>query len=150
MYFGESGGRLHFMARPDTGTSFDVMEMEAESSGWSVLCRVDIGHVRDVYPEVDHNILSFNLNEARVWDVYPEVEVDMDNRPFFRTNQVSTVYFMREDMKGGEQLLLSIPGKIVAFHIRNGTFTTVCCGLPRKSTYSCNQFYPHAHTLFSL
>jgi len=115
-----------------------------------VLCRIDIGPIRDVYPEVDRNVLSFNLNEASIWDVYPEVEVDMDNRPFFGTNEVSTVYFMRGDRKGGDQLLLSIPGKIVAFHIRNESFTTVCHGLPSMSAYSCNEFYPHAHTLFSL
>lgn len=150
MYFGESGGRLHFIARPETGTSFDVMEMEAESSEWSVLCRVDIGNIRDVYPEVDRNVLSSNLNEAAIWDVYPEAEVEVDSRPFFGINQVSAVYFVREDRNGGDQLMLSIPGKIVAFHIRNESFTTVCHGLPSKLTYSCNQFYPHAHTLFSL
>lgn len=120
MHFGESGGRLYFISKPRKGVALAVLMMESESSGWSLLCNVNLHPIKNMYPEI-----RIHYRDMR---------------------EKSTMFIVRGESKGDNQLMLSIRGLAISFHLQKKTFTRVRGGLPT----GCIRMFPQKLTLYSV
>nr|CAD1843699.1 unnamed protein product [Ananas comosus var. bracteatus] len=58
-YIGESGGFLQmtgYTKEQKLTACFDVLEMGVDCSGWSVLYRIDLSHIKELYPEIQMKV----------------------------------------------------------------------------------------------
>ncbi|XP_050375369.1 F-box protein At5g07610-like [Argentina anserina] len=99
-YFGESGGHLHLIEIYGCSShQFQVFEMERDYSSWVPKYSVDLAPVVDAFPEMVRNCI-------------------VRNDSVFYT---FSLLYLQED-EDDSLLMLHIPGKFVAYSLRNRTF----------------------------
>lgn len=150
-YMGSSGGKLQIIGRSKNERItciFDILEMDSECSGWSVLYHVDLSPMLALYPEVERRSISTHRPHRR--------EIRQTSLAFW---QVQFIHGGRDRGAAGDDiLLLGVPRKIISYNLKSKAFTEVCDvtltqnTLPRHSShgmYDWPKFHSMGHTLFS-
>ena len=145
VYIGESGGKLQMIGRSNDGNVtyvIDIWEMDCQRSDWTVLARVDLSPMVDLYPQGEPPWLCKLARGRQLTSEPPEFK---------------PVHFIRGrgGGAGGDGiLLLSIRRKIISYNLEDAAFTDVCDVIVhRPGSYYCmydwHKFYPLGHTLYS-
>ncbi|XVF54911.1 hypothetical protein PTKIN_Ptkin05aG0218500 [Pterospermum kingtungense] len=133
-YFGESRDHLHLIQQYKPYlTQFDIYEMERDYSGWFVKYRVDLDAMRVTFPD----------------------DMNMHNSD---SSCYSYVIFcvVRKANDEDSYLVLHIPGKVIGYNFRDGSFNTICDldpdddddeGFPFQSTFKYQVAYQYIPTL---
>ncbi|KAK3164262.1 hypothetical protein QOZ80_1AG0014960 [Eleusine coracana subsp. coracana] len=113
-YIGESGGHLQMIGytKKDQITAcFDVLEMQENKSEWSVLYRLDLNRVKELYPNI----------EWPTWDTRHHQHKIIDRLA------LSPIYVIRGSGKTGKHgvLIFSIPGKIMSYNMEDQEISMV-------------------------
>ncbi|XP_058071436.1 F-box protein At5g07610-like [Magnolia sinica] len=148
-YFGESNGHLYFIETDDSCKTilpieFDIWEMEHDYSQWCVRYHVNLDAMVKAYPEMlVPRVIYFNPDKEK----YPE------RGPLCVS---FTVLHLLLQERGEEVLWIYIPGKIIKYQIRDGTFVDYY-DLPRRtyyglhfSGYSWHDVFKFSNTLSSV
>ncbi|XP_020085200.1 F-box protein At5g07610-like [Ananas comosus] len=146
-YIGESGGFLQmtgYTKEQKLTACFDVLEMGVDCSGWSVLYRIDLSHIKELYPEIQMKVRVPRPGTRRSVNIVDHLAL-------------SHVYVVRGrgGAEKGGMLLFGIPGKIMCYDVAKKEFRIVCeVSIPSPSScfseYSWYMFYPYNHSLFTL
>ncbi|KAF8730730.1 hypothetical protein HU200_016592 [Digitaria exilis] len=107
-YIGESGGHLQMIGytkEEKLTACFEILEMQSDLSKWSVLYQVDLGRVKELYPEI----------EWPTWDTRQLEHKVIDHLA------ISPVCVVRGSEEAGRQglLIFSIPGKIMSYDMED-------------------------------
>nr|CAD1843642.1 unnamed protein product [Ananas comosus var. bracteatus] len=146
-YIGESGGFLQmtgYTKEQKLTACFDVLEMDCDCSGWSVLYRIDLSRIKELYPEIQMKVRIPRPGTRRSVNIVDHLAL-------------SHVYVVRGrgGAEKGGMLLFGIPGKIMCYDVAKKEFRIVCeVSIPSPSScfseYSWYMFYPYNHSLFTL
>ncbi|KAL6634783.1 hypothetical protein ACP70R_027454 [Stipagrostis hirtigluma subsp. patula] len=149
-YVGTSSGFLHmigFTEEERLGGVLDVLELQEGSVEWSVLYRVDLRKVIELYPGIQRTRPEFQYFGLRsLFGTGKMID-------FLALCPMYVVRGMEERARLG-QLLFSIPGKIMSYHTENHKFSTVHGDpvAPKSHTnqFQWYQFHPYNPSLFAL
>ncbi|TVU29153.1 hypothetical protein EJB05_20707, partial [Eragrostis curvula] len=139
-YVGESGGHLQMIGftEEERLTGFlDVLEMQEGSSEWSVLYRLDLTRMIELYPSIRRTRSEFPYHGLRF---------SRGTGRKIAYLSLGPIYVVRGTGESGRHglLLLSIPGKIMCYHTENHEFSIVYGepGAPKSDAYSSSLFAP--------
>ncbi|ONK57208.1 uncharacterized protein A4U43_C10F17710 [Asparagus officinalis] len=143
IYMGESRGKLVVIGKPRNQEPyvFYILETDNLCSGWSLIYKVDLYRIGDLYPEI---------RKRPIWVSGIKRNV--------RRRAVNCAGFLPVHLSmGGEgegQLLfLNVPGKIISYNLSDKSFTKVRDLLSSMGPYDClygwRKFEFLGHTLFS-
>lgn len=138
-YFRESGGHLHVIEiHGQCPSQFKVLELKKDYSEWFVKYKVDLQALVDQYPEMNLNYFDH----------------------FGSLSYAFVVLFLARDDDGKNKdeasLLLHIPGKVISYNLKVGTFKKLCDLAPHGTEYRVSpQFglfdaYQYIETLASV
>uniref|UniRef100_A0A0A9E713 F-box associated domain-containing protein n=1 Tax=Arundo donax TaxID=35708 RepID=A0A0A9E713_ARUDO len=107
-YIGESGGHLQMIGytkEEKLTACFDILEMQEGQSEWSVLYRVDLNRVKELYPGI----------EIPTWDTLNHQHKVIDYIA------LSPIYVIRGTKKTEQHgiLIFSVPGKIMSYNMED-------------------------------
>ncbi|TVU21145.1 hypothetical protein EJB05_30766, partial [Eragrostis curvula] len=113
-YIGESGGHLQligYMKKDKLTACFNILEMQDKRSEWSVLYRIDLGRVKELYPDI----------ELPTWDTRNHQHKIIDYLA------LSPIYVIRGTGKTGQRgvLFFSIPEKIMSYSMEDQEISMV-------------------------
>jgi hypothetical protein len=114
----------------------DILEMQEDRSEWSVLFRVDLSRVKELYPSI----------EWPTWDTRRPQHKIIDYLA------LSPTYVIRGAGKTGQHaLIFSIPGKIMSYNMKNNEISVVKeIGSPYQLELFWYSFYTYHPSLFAL
>uniref|UniRef100_A0A0A9FRU7 F-box domain-containing protein n=1 Tax=Arundo donax TaxID=35708 RepID=A0A0A9FRU7_ARUDO len=105
-YIGVSGGHLQMIGytKEKLTGCFDILEMQEGQSEWSVLYRVDLNRVKELYPNIDRPTWDTQNHQHKVIDYLA----------------LSPIYVIRGTKTGKHGVLIfSIPGKIMSYNMED-------------------------------
>jgi hypothetical protein len=137
-YIGESGCHLQMIGytkREKLTACFDILEMQEGQSEWSVLYRVDLTRVKELYTDI----------EWPTWDTRHHQQKIIDYLA------LSPIYVIRGNGNTGQHgvLLFSIPGKLMSYNMDGQEISLVKEILsPFPSEQFWYSFYAYNPSLF--
>ncbi|KAG5226128.1 F-box protein [Salix suchowensis] len=113
-YFGESGGKLHFIGLLTREQKPDTIAMDANGcSKWFVKYHLDVNAIAMAYPEIS------------------------DGSPCFVIGSIFVSSFIDENNEEGPLLVINMPGEIISYSFKHRTFKNLFSFHPYKH-YSCH------------
>lgn len=143
-YIGESGGHLQMIGYTQEErltACLDVLEMRGDCSEWSVLYRVDLTRVKELYPDT-----QMKSREHSIWGRGGKV---------FDYLAIWPLLVTRGTAASGQHgvLLFGIPGKIMSYDVEDQEISVVWEDTaPARCffRYTWFDFYPYSPGLFDL
>ncbi|KAK3164261.1 hypothetical protein QOZ80_1AG0014950 [Eleusine coracana subsp. coracana] len=113
-YIGESGGHLQMIGytkREKIAACFDILEMQEGQSEWSILYRVDLSQVKELYPDIEWPTWDTRYRQQKIIDYLA----------------LSPIYVIRGTGKTGQLgvLVFSIPGKVMSYNMQDQEISMV-------------------------
>jgi hypothetical protein len=113
-YIGDSCGHLQMVGytkKEKLNACFDILEMQEGQAEWSVLFRVDLSRVKELYPSIEWPTWDTPYHEHKVIDYLA----------------LSPIYVTRGTGKSGQHgvLFFSIPGKIMSYNMDDQELSVV-------------------------
>jgi hypothetical protein len=145
-YIGDSCGHLQMVGytkKEKLNACFDILEMQEGQAEWSVLFRVDLSRVKELYPSIEWPTWDTPYHEHKVIDYLA----------------LSPIYVTRGTGKSGQHgvLFFSIPGKIMSYNMDDQELSVVQeITSPRKEQppycleYFWYNFYAYSPSLYAL
>jgi hypothetical protein len=138
-YIGESSGHLQMVGytkKEKLTACFDILEMQEDRSEWSVLFRVDLSRVKELYPSIEWPTWDTRHHQHKIIDYLA----------------LSPTYVIRGAGKTGQRaLIFSIPGKIMSYNMKNNEISVVKeIGSPYQLELFWYSFYTYHPSLFAL
>uniref|UniRef100_A0A0A9HP31 Uncharacterized protein n=1 Tax=Arundo donax TaxID=35708 RepID=A0A0A9HP31_ARUDO len=122
---------------------FDILEMQGDLSEWSLLYRVDLGRVKELYPDI----------QRATWDTWWRQHRIID---YLALSPVCVLRGTDEAEQAGV-LIFSIPGEILSYNIEDQAISMIQeVSSAREVPSSCNlehpwyNFYAYSPSLFTL
>ncbi|TVU21133.1 hypothetical protein EJB05_30752, partial [Eragrostis curvula] len=139
-YIGESGGHLQLIGytKKDKLTAcFKILEMQQNKSEWSVLYRIDLSRVKELYPDIELPTWNTRERQHKIIDYLA----------------LSPIYVIRGTRETGQHgvLVFSIPGRIMSYNIENQEISMVKeISGPNPLEQFWYNFYAYNPSLFAL
>ncbi|TVU21132.1 hypothetical protein EJB05_30751, partial [Eragrostis curvula] len=112
-YIGESGGHLQMIGytkKEKLTACFDVLEMQEHQSEWSILFRVDLSRVKELYPNIEWPTWDTRYHQQKIMDYLA----------------LSPIYVIRGIGKTGQHaLIFSTPGKIMSYKMMDREISVI-------------------------
>lgn len=89
---------------------FDVLEMQADQSEWSVLFRVDLSQVKELYPDIEQDVWGFQHGQSKISIL-----------------ALSPIYLIQGTGQAGKHgvVIFSIPGKVMSYTMEDQKISMV-------------------------
>ncbi|OUZ99231.1 F-box domain [Macleaya cordata] len=103
-YFGECRGHMHLIEIYGPCTSFDILEMETDYSGWNVKYRVNLDSLKIAYPEMVRDVSDEFVDRLEFFVLLVEEE---------------------EEESSSSKLVLQIPDKVISYDLKEMSFMKI-------------------------